>query len=45
MKMIGLKAKRYSWDSMSIHKYVKTTAMFNKSIIQPLISLSSSHLS
>lgn len=33
MKMVGLKAKRYSWNSMSIHYCVKTTATFNKSIL------------
>lgn len=33
MKMVGLKAKRYSWNIMSIHYCVKTTATFNKSVV------------
>lgn len=33
MKMVGLKAERYSWNSLFIHYCVKTTAKFNKSIV------------
>lgn len=31
--MVGLKAKRYSWNIMSIHYCLKTTATFNKSVV------------